>query len=82
MYRTVPNPLPSDKPFDYDMVILFSPSGLNSLIKNIPDIKKYKVAIGTFGPTTAKAVKEEDKTEKKEEPEAKAPEIKEPEVKE
>ena len=58
MYRTVPNPLPSDKPFDYDMVILFSPSGLNALIKNIPDIKKYKVAIGTFGPTTAKAVKE------------------------
>ena len=40
MYRTVPNPLPSDKPFDYDMVILF------------------KVAIGSFGPTTAKAVRD------------------------
>jgi len=58
MYRTVPNPLPTDKPLDYDMVILFSPSGVNALIKDIPDLKKKKIIIGTFGPTTAKAVRE------------------------
>ena len=58
MYRTVPNDLESDQPLDFDMVVFFSPSGVQSLLKNFPDFKQGKMAIATFGPTTAKAVKE------------------------
>lgn len=58
MYRTVSNEFKSDEPFDYDMLIFFSPSGIQSLISNFPDFKQEKIAIGTFGPTTAKAVKD------------------------
>lgn len=58
MYRTVSNDFASDEPFDYDMVVFFSPSGVQSLLKNFPNFKQEKLAIATFGPTTAKAVKD------------------------
>ncbi len=58
MYRTVPNDLNSDEPFDFDLVVFFSPSGVQSLLKNFPDFQQGDMAIATFGPTTAKAVKE------------------------
>ncbi|MBR0272497.1 MAG: uroporphyrinogen-III synthase [Bacteroidaceae bacterium] len=58
MYRTVPNDLNTDEPFDFDMVVFFSPSGVQSLLKNFPDFQQGDMAIATFGPTTAKAVKE------------------------
>ncbi|MBP7357920.1 MAG: uroporphyrinogen-III synthase [Prevotella sp.] len=58
MYRTVSNDFSEDeiKSFDYDMLIFFSPSGVQSLVKNFPNFQQGKIAIGTFGPTTAKAV--------------------------
>lgn len=58
MYRTVSNDFTPEEPFDYDMLIFFSPSGIQSLLKNFPDFKQGDTAIGTFGPTTAKAVKD------------------------
>ncbi len=60
MYRTVSNDFQEGEPFDYDMVIFFSPTGLHSLLKNFPDFKeKYsQTAIGTFGANTAKTAKE------------------------
>lgn len=58
MYRTVSNDFTPDEPFDYDMLIFFSPSGVQSLLKNFPDFEQGKIAIGCFGPTTAKAVKD------------------------
>ncbi len=61
MYRTVSNDFEEGEPFDYDLVIFFSPTGIHSLIKNFPDFKeKYspKTAIGTFGANTAKTAKE------------------------
>ena len=58
MYRTVPNDLNSDEPVDFDMVVFFSPSGVQSLLQNFPDFQQGDMAIATFGPTTAKAVKE------------------------
>ena len=58
MYRTVSNDFRSDEPFDYDMLIFFSPSGVQSLMKNFPSFQQENIAIGTFGPTTAKAVKD------------------------
>ena len=56
MYRTVSNDFTPDEEFDYDMLVFFSPSGISSLIKNFPDFKQKDIAIGCFGPTTAKAV--------------------------
>lgn len=58
MYRTVSNDFTEEeiKNFDYDMLIFFSPSGIESLLKNFPDFKQDNIAIATFGPATAKAV--------------------------
>lgn len=58
MYRTVSNDFTEEEinNFDYDMLIFFSPSGVQSLVKNFPDFTQGDIAIGTFGPTTAKAV--------------------------
>lgn len=56
MYRTVPNDFSDDEPFDFDMLVFFSPSGVQSLLKNFPKFEQGKVAIASFGPTTAKAV--------------------------
>ena len=60
MYRTVSNDFTPEevKNFDYDMLIFFSPSGIESLIKNFPDFKQGDIAIATFGPATAKAAKD------------------------
>ena len=57
MYRTVSNDFRPDEPFDYDMLIFFSPSGIASLLKNFPKFKQDDIKIGCFGPTTAEAVK-------------------------
>ena len=60
MYRTVSNDFTKEEveSFDYDMLVFFSPSGINSLIKNFPEFKQGDIAIATFGPTTAKAVRD------------------------
>ena len=58
MYRTVSNDFGPDEPFDYDMLLFFSPSGIKSLTKNFPDFKQDDIKIGTFGPTTAQAVRD------------------------
>lgn len=58
MFRTVSNDFAKDEPFDYDMLIFFSPSGISSLMKNFPGYQQGDTAIGTFGPTTAKAAKD------------------------
>ena len=57
MYRTVSNDF-SGEDFDYDMLIFFSPAGIQSLMKNFPGFEQKDIAIGSFGPTTAKAVKD------------------------
>ena len=58
MYRTVSNDFGPDEKFDYDMLLFFSPSGIDSLLKNFPDFKQEDVKIGCFGATTAKAVRD------------------------
>lgn len=58
MYRTVSNDFEEGESFDYDMLVFFSPSGINSLMKNFPDFEQKDIAIGCFGPTTAKAVRD------------------------
>lgn len=60
MYRTVSNNFTEEekKNFDYDMAIFFSPAGIKALKENFPDMEAGDLTIGTFGPSTAKAVKE------------------------
>ena len=58
MYRTVSNDFQKDEPFDYDMLIFFSPSGISALQKNFPEFKQKDMAIATFGVHTAKAAKD------------------------
>ena len=58
MYRTVSNDFTPDEEFNYDMLLFFSPAGVHSLVKNFPDFEQKDVAMGCFGPSTAKAVKE------------------------
>lgn len=58
MYRTVSNDFGPDEKFDYDMLLFFSPSGIDSLLKNFPEFKRDEVRIGCFGATTAKAVRD------------------------
>lgn len=57
MYRTVSNDFGKDEKFDYDMLLFFSPSGIDSLLKNFPDFKQGDIKIGCFGATTAQAVR-------------------------
>lgn len=57
MYRTVSNDFKPDEAFDYDMLVFFSPQGIESLLKNFPEFKQGDIKIATFGSTTAKAVK-------------------------
>ena len=58
MYRTVSNDFTPEEEFDYDMLLFFSPAGINSLMKNFPEFDQKEIAIGCFGPATAKAVKD------------------------
>ncbi len=58
MYRTVSNDFRADEPFDYDMLLFFSPAGIESLKKNFPDFEQGDIRIGCFGASTAKAVEE------------------------
>ena len=56
MYRTVSNDFTPDEPFDYDMLIFFSPQGIESLLKNFPNLEQGDLRIGAFGAATAKSV--------------------------
>ncbi len=58
MYRTVSNDFTPEEAFDYDMLVFFSPQGIDSLKKNFPDFNQDKVAIATFGAATTKAAKD------------------------
>lgn len=56
LYRTVSNDFGEDEAFDYDMLVFFSPQGIESLMKNFPDFKQGDIRIAAFGPATAKSV--------------------------
>ncbi len=58
MYRTVSNDFKPEEMSDYDMLVFFSPAGIQSLMKNFLGFEQKDIAIGCFGPTTAKAIKE------------------------
>jgi uroporphyrinogen-III synthase len=57
LYRTLAADLSDLEEVKYDLLVFFSPSGIESLFKNFPDFKQNKTKIAAFGPTTASAVK-------------------------
>ncbi|WP_246205897.1 uroporphyrinogen-III synthase, partial [Fulvivirga aurantia] len=58
IYRTVASDLSDLENVYYDILAFYSPSGINSLLVNFPDFEQNKTRIAAFGPTTAKAVRE------------------------
>jgi len=56
LYRTVASDLSDLEDVYYDILVFFSPGGIESLFKNFPDFKQNDTAIAAFGPTTANAV--------------------------
>ncbi len=58
MYRTVSDDFTKEEveQFDYDMLIFFSPAGINALTKNFPSFEQGDIRIAAFGPATAKEV--------------------------
>jgi uroporphyrinogen-III synthase len=58
IYRTVASNLSELDINSYDVIIFFSPAGVQSLRKNFPDYQQNSSLIAAFGPTTAKAIKE------------------------
>jgi uroporphyrinogen-III synthase len=58
MYRTVSSDLSDLRDITYDVLVFFSPLGIESLYENFPDFKQNETRIAVFGKTTSKAVKE------------------------
>lgn len=56
LYKTVAADLSDLEDVYYDMLVFFSPGGIESLLKNFPDFKQNTTLIAAFGPTTAQAV--------------------------
>jgi len=56
LYRTVASDLSDLEDVYYDMLVFYSPGGIESLLKNFPNFKQNTTVIAAFGPTTASAV--------------------------
>ncbi|MCO4822726.1 MAG: uroporphyrinogen-III synthase [Flavobacteriaceae bacterium] len=55
-YKTVISDLSDLEDVFYDVLVFFSPSGIESLFHNFPDFKQNETRIAVFGNTTIKAV--------------------------
>jgi uroporphyrinogen-III synthase len=55
-YKTVISDLSDLADVYYDILVFFSPSGIESLFHNFPDFKQNDTRIAVFGNTTVKAV--------------------------
>ena len=57
LYKTVISDLSDLSDVYYDILVFFSPSGIESLFKNFPDFKQNKTVIAVYGETTLEAAK-------------------------
>ncbi|MEE9362577.1 MAG: uroporphyrinogen-III synthase [Cellulophaga sp.] len=57
-YKTVISDLSNLRDVSYDVLVFFSPSGIESLLKNFPDFKQNDTRIAVFGNSTVKAAKQ------------------------
>ncbi len=58
LYKTVCSDLSDLEEVKYDILVFYSPSGIQSLVKNFPGFQQNGTKIAAFGPTTAKAAEE------------------------
>ncbi|WP_299058940.1 uroporphyrinogen-III synthase [uncultured Polaribacter sp.] len=58
LYRTVVSDLSDLENVFYDVLVFFSPSGIDSLFKNFPSFKQNDTRIAVFGNSTVKAATE------------------------
>jgi len=58
LYKTVVSDLSDLEDVFYDVLVFFSPSGIESLFKNFPNFKQNETRIAVFGNTTIKAVQD------------------------
>lgn len=58
MYYTVANDFEPDEKFDFDMVVLFSPEGIHSLLKNFQNFSQENISLACIG---AKTIEEAEK---------------------
>ncbi|MCZ4317539.1 uroporphyrinogen-III synthase [Aequorivita viscosa] len=58
-YKTVISDLSDLRDVYYDILVFFSPSGIQSLFENFPDFKQKDTRIAVFGNTTVKAAAEQ-----------------------
>lgn len=59
LYRTVHSDLSDLEDVFYDVLVFYSPAGIESLYKNFPDFKQNDTRIAVFGDTTRKAAENE-----------------------
>ena len=57
-YKTVISDLSSLSDVTYDVLVFFSPSGIESLFQNFPEFKQNGTKIAVFGSITRKAVED------------------------
>lgn len=57
-YKTVISDLSDLRDVYYDILVFFSPSGIESLLKNFPDFKQNDTKIAVFGNSTVQAANE------------------------
>ena len=58
LYKTVVSDLSDLRDVYYDILVFFSPSGIESLFKNFPDFKQNETRIAAYGKTTIKAAED------------------------
>lgn len=58
LYRTVVSDLSDLKDVTYDVLVFFSPSGIDSLFENFPNFKQDQTRIAVFGNSTSQAVED------------------------
>ena len=58
IYNTVPSDLKRLKKVFYDILVFYTPYGIDSLVKNFPEFEQNNTRIAGFGKNTAKAIKE------------------------
>jgi uroporphyrinogen-III synthase len=58
LYKTVTSDLSDLKDVNYDILVFYSPSGIQSLLQNFPDFQQNEIKIASFGISTAKAVQD------------------------
>jgi uroporphyrinogen-III synthase len=73
LYKTVSNDVTAIMQHEFDIICFFTPSGVKSLMENLPRYKQNGTLLGAFGTNTVKAIEEAGLTLHIKAPEPQAP---------